>query len=68
MGPDGEITRLITNWQRGAPGAEDALFNALYKKLHGIALQCLQGERPPGLWPGFKQERSDRRQLVDCQG
>src|SRR5450755_70479 len=46
MGPDGEITRLITNWQRGAPGAEDALFNALYKKLHGIALQCLQGERP----------------------
>ena len=45
MGPDGEITRLIYDWQRGAPGAESALFNALYQKLHSLALQCLQGER-----------------------
>ena len=45
MGPAGEITRLISDWQRGAPGAESALFDALYKKLHSLALQCLQGER-----------------------
>jgi RNA polymerase sigma factor (TIGR02999 family) len=45
MGPDGEITRLISDWQRGAPGAENALFNALYKKLHKLAVQCLQSER-----------------------
>ncbi|MGO4884281.1 MAG: ECF-type sigma factor [Bryobacteraceae bacterium] len=46
MGPDGEITRLISDWQRGAPGAENALFNALYQRLHTLALQCLRGERP----------------------
>ena len=45
MGPDGEITRLISDWQRGAPGAENALFNALYQRLHSLAVQCLQGER-----------------------
>lgn len=51
MAPDGEITRLISDWQRGAPGAENALFSALYKRLHSIALQCLRGERP-GAAPG----------------
>jgi len=40
----GEITRLITDWQRGDKAAENALFEALYHKLHSLALQCLRSE------------------------
>jgi len=41
----GEITNLISQWQRGDKTAEDALFKALYHKLHVMALHYLRGER-----------------------
>ena len=44
----GELTRLINEWQAGKPGAEAALFDALYKALHDIAIRCLRTERPGG--------------------
>jgi RNA polymerase sigma-70 factor (ECF subfamily) len=44
MSPQGEITRLIADWQRGDAAAENALFELLYARLHSIALQCLRGE------------------------
>ena len=34
MDPSGDITRLISEWQRGNKAAENALFEALYKRLH----------------------------------
>jgi RNA polymerase sigma factor (TIGR02999 family) len=46
MEPTPEITLLIGAWQRGDPNAENALFEALYRRLHGIALQCLRNEAP----------------------
>lgn len=46
MDHHGEITRLIVEWQRGNPNAENALFEALYKRLHGIALNYIRSERP----------------------
>jgi|ERR1700761_1175820 RNA polymerase sigma factor (TIGR02999 family) len=45
MGP-GDITKLIVEWQRGNKTAENELFEALYTRLHGIALQILRAERP----------------------
>jgi RNA polymerase sigma-70 factor, ECF subfamily len=45
MEPADDITRLISDWQRGDKNAESALFNALYSRLHGIAVQCLRNER-----------------------
>jgi RNA polymerase sigma factor (TIGR02999 family) len=42
----GDITRLIAEWQGGDSSAEQALFNALYRTLHGIAQQILRTERP----------------------
>ena len=44
MGPSTEITRLIAEWQRGDKAAENALFEALYSKLHAIALHCVRSE------------------------
>jgi len=38
----GDITRLISAWQRGEPHAEDALYTALYKRLHALAIQRLR--------------------------
>ncbi len=35
---------LIAAWRRGDKGAENALFEALYTRLHARALQCLRGE------------------------
>ena len=46
MDPEGDITRLISAWQNGDRDAENSLFNALYHRLHSIALQCLRSERP----------------------
>jgi RNA polymerase sigma factor (TIGR02999 family) len=46
MASDGEITRLIAEWQHGDKAAEDALFEAMYNKLHSIAIQCLKREKP----------------------
>lgn len=43
---NGEITRLITDWQNGEPAAESALFEAIYARLHQIAKQHVRGERP----------------------
>jgi RNA polymerase sigma factor (TIGR02999 family) len=43
--PD-DITRLIEQWQHGDKAAEDALFEAMYHRLHSIAVQCLKGEKP----------------------
>ncbi len=42
----GDVTCLIQEWQEGKPGSETALFNALYKSLKGVAIQCLRTERP----------------------
>lgn len=41
----GEITRLIEDWQRGDKSAENALFDAMYHRLHQLALHCLRTER-----------------------
>jgi RNA polymerase sigma factor (TIGR02999 family) len=41
-----DISRLISDWQRGNREAENALFEALYLRLHGIAMQCLRSEAP----------------------
>ena len=42
--PAGDITRLISEWQRGDKAAENALFEALYRRLHSKALQLLRSE------------------------
>jgi RNA polymerase sigma factor (TIGR02999 family) len=42
MPPSSQISRLISDWQRGNREAENALFEALYQRLHQIALQCLR--------------------------
>jgi hypothetical protein len=39
-----EITRLITEWQRGSRDAESRLFEALYSRLREIAANCLKTE------------------------
>ncbi|HXA49838.1 MAG TPA: ECF-type sigma factor [Candidatus Acidoferrum sp.] len=46
MDSGSEITGLISDWQRGNRDAENALFEALYLRLHGIAAQCLRNEAP----------------------
>jgi RNA polymerase sigma-70 factor, ECF subfamily len=40
------ITRLIREWQKGSSDAESALFEALYAKLHALAVNCLRSELP----------------------
>ena len=44
MSGSGPVTRLIEDWQRGVAGAENALFEALYHKLHGMALNCVRND------------------------
>ena len=71
----GELTRLINEWQAGKPGAESALFDALYKALHDIALACLRGERPGGSLSAtalvheayLRLRKSSRIEFVDRQ-
>jgi RNA polymerase sigma factor (TIGR02999 family) len=46
MEDGGNITGLIAAWRRGDKAAENALFEALYARLHGIALRCIQGQVP----------------------
>ena len=41
MDPGADITRLIAEWQRGNKAAENALFEALYNRLHTRALHLL---------------------------
>jgi DNA-directed RNA polymerase specialized sigma24 family protein len=42
--PSGDITRLISEWKRGDKSAENALFEALYNRLHAKALHLLHSE------------------------
>jgi RNA polymerase sigma-70 factor (ECF subfamily) len=46
MDSPGEIARLIKRWQAGDKAAENALFEALYAKLHAIATRYLRSEAP----------------------
>lgn len=73
MDPSGDITRLISEWQRGNKAAENALFEALYKKLHAKALQVLRSE-PRGQSMGptalvheayLRLERAERLEITD---
>jgi RNA polymerase sigma factor (TIGR02999 family) len=41
-----DITELIREWQAGDHTAENRLFEALYRRLHDIAVRCLRTERP----------------------
>jgi RNA polymerase sigma factor (TIGR02999 family) len=45
MDSGGEITNLISKWQQGDKAAEHALFEAVYHKLHIMALHYLRTER-----------------------
>jgi RNA polymerase sigma factor (TIGR02999 family) len=71
--PSGDITRLILEWQHGDKAAENALFEALYKKLHAKALQVLRSE-PRGQSMGptalvheayLRLERAERLEITD---
>jgi RNA polymerase sigma factor (TIGR02999 family) len=48
MEPDAEITQLLRQWQQGDREAERALFDALYRNLHDIAIGCLRSEQDAG--------------------
>jgi RNA polymerase sigma-70 factor (ECF subfamily) len=39
-----DITRLLSAWKAGSKEAENALFTALYHRLHSIARSCLRSE------------------------
>jgi RNA polymerase sigma factor (TIGR02999 family) len=73
MDSGSEITRLISDWQRGNRDAENALFEALYLRLHGIAAQCLRNESPGhSMGPTMlvheaylRFERSERLEVAD---
>jgi RNA polymerase sigma factor (TIGR02999 family) len=45
MAESTEITVLIAEWQGGSRAPEAALFDALYRDLHKVALQILRTER-----------------------
>jgi RNA polymerase sigma factor (TIGR02999 family) len=71
--PRDDITRLISEWQRGDKASENALFEALYRKLHARALQVLRSE-PRGQSMGptalvheayLRLERSERLEITD---
>jgi hypothetical protein len=71
--PSGDITRLISEGQRGNKAAENALFEALYRRLHSKALQVLRSE-PRGQSMGatalvheayLRLERSERLEITD---
>jgi RNA polymerase sigma factor (TIGR02999 family) len=46
-----DITRLIVEWRSGNKDAENRLFEALYSRLHTLALVCLRSE-PAGISMG----------------
>src|ERR1035441_8632816 len=48
MEQDNDITRLIQEWQQGNRAAEQALFEAMYRALHRIAMHCLRSEPNAG--------------------
>jgi RNA polymerase sigma factor (TIGR02999 family) len=71
--PSGDITRLISEWQRGNKAAENALFEALYNRLHARALYLLSTE-PSGQSMGptalvheayLRLERSEGLEIAD---
>ena len=73
MDPSGDITRLISEGQRGNKAAENALFEALYRRLHSKALQVLRSE-PRGQSMGatalvheayLRLERSERVEIAN---
>jgi RNA polymerase sigma factor (TIGR02999 family) len=39
MTPSSDLDRLIADWQSGRPGAESAVYEALYQRIHGIAIR-----------------------------
>ena len=41
-----EVTRLLSEWRAGAPGALDRLLPLIYDELHALARRHLHGERP----------------------
>lgn len=45
----GEITQLLNLWERGDPGALEALVPLVYDQLREIAQACLRRERPDGM-------------------
>jgi len=71
--PSHDITHLIAEWQHGDKAAENALFEALYRKLHARALQVLQSEpRGQSLGPTalvheayLRLERSEGLEVAD---
>ena len=73
MDPSGDITRLISEWKRGNKAAENALFEALYKRLHAKALHLLHSEpRRQSMGPTalvheayLRLERSERLEITD---
>jgi RNA polymerase sigma factor (TIGR02999 family) len=71
--PGADITRLIAEWQRGNKAAENALFEALYNRLHTRALHLLCTE-PRGQSMGptalvheayLRLERSEGLEIAD---
>jgi len=68
-----EITKLIAQWQKGDKSSENALFEALYRRLRYIALDCLRKESPgKAMSPTslvhsayLRMMRSDRLQIAD---
>ena len=73
MDPSGDITRLISEWKRGDKSAENALFEALYNRLHAKALHLLHSEpRRQSMGPTalvheayLRLERSERLEITD---
>jgi hypothetical protein len=71
--PSGDITHLISEWQRGNKAAENALFEALYRRLHSKALHLLHSEpRRQSMGPTalvheayLRLERSERLEITD---
>jgi len=73
LDPSDDITRLISEWQRGNKAAENSLFDALYRRLHSKALQVLRNEAPgQSMGPTalvheayLRLERSERLEILD---
>jgi RNA polymerase sigma factor (TIGR02999 family) len=70
--PSGDITRLISEWQRGNKAAENALFEALYKRLHAKVHLLHSEPRGQSMGPTalvheayLRLERSERLEITD---
>jgi RNA polymerase sigma factor (TIGR02999 family) len=44
--PGGEVSRLLTAWSAGKPGADERLFSAIYAELRKLAASHRRGEGP----------------------